>query len=107
MSIMTAVESPVGKVCEEILEARAAKRLTEGKCFILGRKLAVACVESANVSEAYNPEDDRRVWWARKVLAAAAGQGAERPDASLERIVMLLLGKGVEMAFAGERGAGE
>jgi hypothetical protein len=95
-------------VCKEIHAARSAARLSEGRVFELGRALAGACWARVVARDNYCPEDDRRVWWGRLVLASALpGSVAMAPDATLEGVAMMLLGLDTESMNTSRRGATE
>lgn len=58
-----------------------------------GRRVSVACAADVMESADYNPEDDKRVLWAREVLLAARRRDrACRASAELEALGEFLLG---------------
>jgi hypothetical protein len=96
----------IESVCKQIHAWRRAGRLTEGRVFELGRELGLACGTQVAGNGGYSPENDRRVWWARRVLAAALGGGeVAAPDASLEGVALMLLGLDGGMGNTCGRGA--
>jgi len=82
----------VEDACREIHLARESRRMTEQRRHELGRCLTQGCAVLTALRPAYCPEDDRRVLWARGVLASACGGCGEGPTAELEAIALMLLG---------------
>lgn len=85
-------------------------RLDSGMAAMWGRKMAVALAEEVADNPSYNPEEDRRVYWAREVLRAALEQKSlSRANVELEATMKYLRGSTYEKCgkdFAAE-GRGE
>jgi hypothetical protein len=86
---------PVELLVRALWSVRAAGhgRIESGAVKTWGRMLAEAVQAEARENEGYSPEVDRRVLWAREVLAEAVrGEQRCRAGAELEATIDFLLG---------------
>jgi hypothetical protein len=85
------------------MRARRSGRVEAETAMVMGRCLAIAVVHACSESERYSPEEDKRVLWARAILAAALrGVGPCWAGAELEATAEYLLGFAASPALCGK-----
>lgn len=83
----------VGHCVRALWGVRGSGRLDGDAVPTWGRMLAEAVQADARAVDSYSPEEDRRVLWAREVLAAALrGETRCRAGVELEATIEYLLG---------------
>jgi hypothetical protein len=106
---MSAADGPVAGFCQMLHDLRELRGgLDDSRLRSYERMLAEAVQAQCREHDGYDPGDDRRVQWAREVMAAARrGEYKARALAELEALVEYLLGPPKRVLCGKDLGAGE